>query len=76
MSQINCEVNFQSYKNVSVFFFFFTDSGHNASQKDNVEKVLCLQPKDWAMADWRFWMGFLQVTESIQRCDFVIIWCL
>lgn len=31
-------------------------------------------PKEWTMADWRQWMGLLQVRAPIQPADIVIIW--
>lgn len=61
---------------------FLIDSVHNSSQKDNwdisqerCEKVLCPQPKRRSSGRLDSMNGpFLQVTDSIQLCETVIIW--
>lgn len=51
----------------------------SAGQSEHLEegvKKCCAAcgPKEWTMADWRRWMGLLQVRASIQPADIVIIW--
>lgn len=67
---------FDTYSNIFVFLY---PQRFSAGQSEHLEegvKKRCAAcgPKEWTMADWRRWMGLLQVRASIQPADIVIIW--